>query len=105
MVLSTGIGLEIRDSQFRTWNQSRNRNRVLGMFSLGTGIGIEFWACSVSEPESESSPRLGQSQNRNRNRAPGLDSLGTGIGIEKIGTGNLCLDCAFVENTLFYIDP
>ena len=42
MVLSTGIGLEIRDSQFRTWNQSRNRNRVLGMFGLGTGIGIEF---------------------------------------------------------------
>ena len=39
MVLSTGIGLEIRDSQFRTWNQSRNQ--VLGMFSLRTGIGIE----------------------------------------------------------------
>ena len=42
MVLSTGIGLEIRDSQFRTWNRNRNRNRVLFMFGLGTGIGIEF---------------------------------------------------------------
>ena len=35
MVLSTGIGLEIRDSQFRTWN------RAPGLDSLGTGIGIE----------------------------------------------------------------
>ena len=41
MVLSIGIGLEIRDSQFRTWNQSRNWNRVLGMFGLETGIKIE----------------------------------------------------------------
>ena len=37
----------------------------------------------VSEPELESSPRLGQSQNWKRNQVPGLDSLGTGIGIKK----------------------
>ena len=71
---------------------SRNRNRVLSLCSLGTGIGIEFKACAVSEPDSESCSSHGQSRNRNRNRVPRLDSLRTGIGIEKTGTGNLCSD-------------
>ena len=60
----------------------------------------------VSEPESESSPRLGQSQNRNRNRAQGIDSLRTEIGIEKIGTGNLCPEPrASEEDTLSSTTP
>ena len=71
MVPSTGIGLEIWDSQFRTWNQSWNRNRI-GMFGLRTGIGIVSWTLTVSEPESEPGSRSRHRQSRNR------------IGIEKI---------------------
>ena len=66
---------------------SRNRNQVLSLCSLRTGIVIEFKACTVSEPDSELCSSHGQS--RNRNRVHRLDSLRTGI--EKTGTRNLCL--------------
>ena len=87
----SGIRTEMPRLSGQDSESSRNRNRVLSLCSLGTGIGIEFKACAVSEPDSESCSSHGQSRNRNRNRVPRLDSLRTGIGIEKTGTGNLWL--------------
>ena len=68
---------------------SQNWNRILSLCCLGTGIGIEFKACVVSEPDTELCSSHGQSRNRNQNRVPRLYSLRTGIGIEKTITGNL----------------
>lgn len=42
MVLAAEIGLKIRDSQVRSWNQSHNWNGVQGMFGLRNEIGNKF---------------------------------------------------------------
>ena len=78
----SGIRTEMPRLSGQESNCSRNQNQVLSMCNLRTGIRIEFQACAVSEPESESSSKPVQSRNRTGNRVLAMDSIGTGIGTE-----------------------